>query len=385
MVLLGEIIQSQQYFSRLTTGVPSLDQIFINNNNSSQSTLLNKIYDFQSAPSCQAMYLVTTSLIISHLQNNNSVIIIDTLNRFPLSFITKHRDFQTNWLNDSLKVYDRDTFAKLYSFFIYNKEIPKNCMIIINDFHELVELYKLEMSSSYEELLLKHHIDMNLVYIHNKNNNEKLPMPELPSTSDLLRTSPIAKFESHVDILFSKLIQLCITQSSMIFLLGHLDTKYQPYKTRPTSQQQPSSQPQPQPQSQVPPGRVVLTPYKFTKISTRIIFYNDWYHKTRHFQDTYTTGTTNNPIMIKEDKLRMVLAAKLELPKQKLMYNPIYFDVNEPFYCNTTNSGTTYSIIDLSASYLSDNDTDVDIPSSPIEYESTSVLLDVSINQDATI
>ncbi|EGW35664.1 uncharacterized protein SPAPADRAFT_131769 [Spathaspora passalidarum NRRL Y-27907] len=366
MVLLGEIVQSQQYFSRLTTGIPSLDQIFITGTGNNQS-LTNKIYDFQTAPSCQAMYLVTSSLIMSHLSNEKSVIIIDTLNRFPMKFIIKHPSFKKEWLNDKLMLYDRDTFSKLYAFFIYKKDIPKNCMIIINDFHDLVELYKLEMSSVYEELLLKHHIDMNDTYLHNKKTADNLLIPELPFNSDLIKVSPIAKFESHVKILFSKLIQICITQMSPIFLLGHLDTKFQPYRMKPTSQANSSQS------SLTEKGRVVLTPHKFEKISTRIVFYNDWYHKTPHFDETVKSNFIN------ENKLRMVSAARLELPKQKLMHHPVYFAVDDKFYHDKhfALDNKSYSLIDLSAS-TSDPDTDVDIPSSPIEYES---VLDVSASE----
>ena len=49
MVLLGDIIQLQQNFSNLTTSIPSLDNLIF------QTQVKNKIYDVQSAPSCNGI------------------------------------------------------------------------------------------------------------------------------------------------------------------------------------------------------------------------------------------------------------------------------------------------------------------------------------------
>ena len=59
---------------------------------------------------------------------------------------------------------------------------------------------------------------------------DKDPLPELPSNSDLLKSSPIVKYESHVNSLITNLKNKCINLNAMVFLLGYLDTKYRPYK-----------------------------------------------------------------------------------------------------------------------------------------------------------
>ncbi|KAG7664152.1 uncharacterized protein J8A68_002335 [[Candida] subhashii] len=384
MVLLTDIISSQQCFNNISTGIPSLDQIFIQN----ISGIKNKIYDFQSASTCNAMYIVIGSLIISHLKNNQPVVIINTLNKFPLHFLTSHPEFESKWVNEKLLVmYTCDTFAKLYSCFLFNHKtniIHNNSIIIINDFHELIELYKLELSSAHEELILKHHIDMNSTLLLNNTTTTttKEPLPELPPTSDLLKTSPIAKFHTHLESLFNTLFQICISHNSMLFILGHLDTKYQTYRMK-SQPQMNSSQ-----LSYADRGRVVLAPHVYEKLSTvsRISFWHDWYHHTPHFRENFPAVRQGHKVSINEGQLRLVFGVRVESHGGR-GYGPVYFDVDGEFYHDDDDDkyeqrNEKYRLIDLSRVNNNYRREELStIPSSPIMHEST--VIDVSVTDES--
>lgn len=377
MVLLTDIITLQQCFNTITTGIPSLDRIFLNQ----VSGIKNKVYDFQSAPTCNAMYIVICSMIISHLKNNQPVVIIDTLNKFPTHFITSHPDFELKWVESRLFVsYTCDTFARLYALFLFNNKnqvIPKNSLVIVNDFHELMELSKLELSSAHEELVLKHHIETNMTLIANKT-NEPVALPQLPPSSDLLRGSPIAKFQTQLESLFNLFNQVCINQNLMIFTFGHLDTKYQPFrmKSHPLDS---SSQ-----LTYTPPekGRVVLSPFTYTKqvLATRVMFYFDWYHNTPHFWEAAPTNGAQH-LSINQAQLKLVFAAKVEHGRSS--YPPVYFDVDDEFYHEEDNAIKKYdmhSLIDLSRVANRRMESQL-ISSSPAICDTT--VIDVSVNEES--
>ena len=50
-------------------------------------------------------------------------------------------------------------------------------------------MYKLELSSIYEDMILKHHIEVNDTIIENKQSSttDPKPIPQLPQNTDLLK------------------------------------------------------------------------------------------------------------------------------------------------------------------------------------------------------
>lgn len=135
MVLLENIIQLQQAYGNLSTSIPTLDNIL------HQTQVKSRIYDFQSSPSCNGMYIVLISLISSHLKDNKPVLIIDTLTKFPFYFLKQQPEYEESWLKN-ITHYKLDSFAKLYGFLI-KCNLETNTMVIINEFHELLKMYKL--------------------------------------------------------------------------------------------------------------------------------------------------------------------------------------------------------------------------------------------------
>lgn len=343
MVSLYNIVMNQRHFSHLLSGIPSLDKVLLSPK--------SRILDFQSGPGCIAAYTVSVSLMMSHLTANasNTVVIIDTLNPFPLSLITSHPSYRPEWLDTNIISYTVDTFAKLYALFTFDV-LPKDksggsTMIFINDIHETFELYKYELSALYEETILKHHIERNAIMIRNQEQFElmgtKTPLPDLPANSDLLRVSPVAKFESHLHSLLNEISTHVINNNLFCILLGHLDTKYEFWSKTSQSSQTSSS------------GRVVLTDslggkYQSltggktaktnspldTFVTSRLIFYRDWYHKSPHFKKNFPPLTPTSRVALNDSNLRMVFVVQVKHLQEVVStrYPPIYFDHDNEYY-----------------------------------------------------
>ncbi|CAK9441217.1 uncharacterized protein LODBEIA_P50860 [Lodderomyces beijingensis] len=338
MVLLSDLVSSQQAFNRLTTSVPTLDEIILQT-----SVVKNKVYDFQSSPGCHGMHIVMSSLVVSHLLAGNKVVIIDALNRFPFKLLQKQPDFRME-MKRHVTHYFCDTFAKLYSL-LAKLKVDNDTMVVINDFNSLVEFYKLEMSSTYEEMILRHHLDVNAVLVHNKQTGSSEPLPQLPANSDLLKISPIVKFESHLGHLFKVMNDICAQRNSMMFLLGYMETKYRPYKLKETGDERtPSTQ-----SSFTEKGRTVLKPSEMHKSTTnKFIFYHDWYHKSPHFVQTYPVEESGRVTYVNQSMLRFVNAVQVETRAE--LFAPVYFDVDEEFYYdNDEDFDHGFRVRDLSA------------------------------------
>ncbi|RCK66865.1 hypothetical protein Cantr_02330 [Candida viswanathii] len=346
MVLLGDIIQLQQTHSNLSTCIPTLDNILHHNQ------VKNRIYDLQSSSSCNGMYTIMGSLISSHLNDGKPVLIIDTLTKFPFYFIKQQPDFKPTWLLN-ITHYKLDSFAKVYGFFIRCKLEP-NTMVIINEFHELLKMYKLELSSVYEDMILKHHIDMNTTFLENKKSPDKepTPIPQLPQNSDLLKSSPVIKYEAHVASLIANLKNKCINDNALIFLLGYLDTKYRPYKSRSQDLVESTTF-----LSVTEKGRVVLSPFKIHKSldDLKIIFYHDWYHNSPQFRKSHRLhfAMPGKPpsYTIEKYQLKLVYVAEVFVGQKHLQ--PVYFDTESEFYHQGSTEGFdgSYSLRDLSTTH----------------------------------
>ncbi|CAI5759273.1 unnamed protein product [Candida verbasci] len=345
MVLLDDIVNRQQVFKNLTTTLPILDQLLLN------VPLKNKIYDFQTTPTNNAVYLILNQLITSHLQNNpnHKVIIIDIVNKYPAGQLLAHPGFNEDF-TERIIHYRLNTFAKIYYFFI-NNDIPQDSIVIIHEFHLMLELYKLEMSATYEELILKHHIEQNLTVIENKDKEDKVPIPQLPKNSDLLKMSPIVKYENHVNNIIHLINKRCINSNLMVFLHGYLTTKYRPYRLKPKPDQpiNPYNQ----------KGRVVLTPFQAHKmLTTKFLFYQDWLHKSPVFLQKQVSHK------LQDSDLKLIYACQVE--NNNTIYNPIYYDFNyntiidlTKIQRESTNLPSSPNIYDTSVINLSVLDDDI--------------------------
>lgn len=411
MVSLYDMMLQKPSFKHLSTSIPSLDSVLMKN-------ISNGIYDFENVPNSTGASFVVGSLIVSHLShsNENRAIIIDTLHPFPWYSIVKNKNFQDEWLDKKLISYNADTFAKLFALLMSDKlDGPKeSTIIVINNFHELIELYKLELSAAYEETLLKFRALTNSILI---NNHEKWKvegshpkLPEIPPQSSLLRENPTLKYQSHVHTLTNMISQYTYKNSLICILLGYLSSKYQNYRPKSSltnisgyDSQIPSSASSSTPMSQGRPtlghgnGRLVLsaslggsyTPTNSASASTsrktssstntsldsfvtsRFIFYKDWYHKTPYFQDNHSLHRNGSQKrLISSSQLKMVYAVKaINLHQVGPEPSPVYFDYNNGYYDDFEEENTTniprsdkIKVIDLSGpASLSTNDIDVDI------------------------
>ncbi|KAG2731191.1 hypothetical protein G9P44_005607 [Scheffersomyces stipitis] len=293
--------------------------------------------------------------MVSHLSNspNNKVIVVDTLTPFPWHLLFSHSRFQQEWRQDSrIALHDPDTFALLYGLFAYGSLEPAingSTIVIINDFHQTLDIYLHDQTSSYEETILKHHLEVNSIIKSNQTQYElegtKTPVPEIPAQSDLLKMSAISKFNTHLNSLLTMMSKFCYKTNSMCFLLGHLETKYIPYST--TSQMSDADFYNTSVSYQ-DKGRVVLVPsYSESNeekkddinsksidsyLCMRLIFYKDWYHNSPYFAECYPPLEKQNKVVINQAQLRTVFAIKITNFSSKSKYCPIYFDYDDIIY-----------------------------------------------------
>ncbi|KAK6199404.1 uncharacterized protein RJT21DRAFT_121739 [Scheffersomyces amazonensis] len=395
---LLEVDNKQVRYSHLKTGIPSLDEVFIHAN----LGIRNRIHDFQSTAGSTASYTITISLIVSHLQTStqNKIIIIDTLSRFPFRLLTDHPHYDSTWIeNNQIIGYTCDTFAKLLSMFTIGKlqsqVVNNSTLIIINDFHETVDLYKYELSSIYEEYLLKNHIEIYETIVSNKEqvqlSGTKSPLPEIPYHSDLLTTNIITKFESHLFGLLNSISSFCFRFGSLCILLGHLDSKYENYRPNIVTSTQSFNSSQSIPSS-IPltnsnegsnfdrsftkslssggdRGRIILSPFMSTVqtvsngrnqksfdafISMRLIFYKDWYHKSEEFIKNCPNLNDASQITLQKAQVRFIHAVKIiylnslekNSPTIYFDYDSIYYHLDDDYY--EDNFGVNFTLLDLS-------------------------------------
>ena len=332
MVSLYQLIQDgKDGVSGLSTGIASVDKLLFR-----QSIL--GVFDFQTVPNCNGGNVVLMSIMTSHLKlgdDKKMVIVNCGSSKLPIEEGIKHRDFDCQW-GQRIRSYRCDTYIKLVMVletFISHHDDYKSTVVIIAGFHELLEYYKLQLSAAYEETLLKIHANDNSTLINNRDMIQtegtvpKLTM--IPIGSDLVRESPLLKFESHLLHVFNLLSQFShVTGNLSVFLAGTLDTKYEYYTPRDidtgtdinysSSQALPSSRDSSR-ESSMPSrrGRVVFTAankphYKAhlkhitSCINKRVIFYYDWYHKSPHFRNNENTE------VIAKQKLKQVMCCRVE-------------------------------------------------------------------------
>lgn len=382
MVSLYDILSKKKTFSHIKSGVKTLDEVV-------SSSFGSGIYDFQGVPQCSGMYTVIGLMIISHLKEdeNNQVVVVNTVNEFCWTAITRQEGFQTQWLDERLEAYTAESVSQLICLLERFAVEPRGSRILIlNDFHALVEAYKWELLASYEEAILKHRIVQNSLLIKN---HEKMKaegyiprLPQLPYQSALLKENPNLKYHSHILFLMNMISRFVFNNNLMAFLVGHLTSRYRKmfYRTQPSFDSSSDSQ---TPVSSSSDNSFTLgQDYKLkyygkmtlslslsddseglssrsysstldSLITFRIIFYKDWYHKTSHFARNYRPGASNNPLELSREELKRVFAVKLIEPSPNLEVGPFFFDYDQGYYNeDNSESGTSrdldhISLIDL--------------------------------------
>lgn len=244
--------------THIATGVPALDEMLA----------LATVIDVQSVPACPA-----SRLVISHLAASRKSLIVQTQNSVP-------------W--DAPRVAVRG-FAQLLSFFTNLQKEP--ILVVVEGFHETLELYRLQLAAAYEELLLRHQIDKNDVLLQSMDRvlHEgafSLPLPHLPPKSLLLKESPAQKFSAHVDHLFNVIADFAFESLLVVVLSGCMDLVYE--------DQGDASQ----------EGHMVLAPHvydKLNRVSARVLFYNDVFEDRPVFaaqvRNLDGSGNINEPVL----------------------------------------------------------------------------------------
>ncbi|CAH2352022.1 hypothetical protein CLIB1423_05S03862 [[Candida] railenensis] len=231
MVTLFELSQRQQEgaVASLDSGIPVLDTFLPRN------IANGGIFDIHAVPGCSDQFEIVCNFICTHLQKDprKQIIIIDTLHPFPFHKIRQNKNFDTS-MAKRISWYNAGTFSKLYALLEqlnHREDIVHNSMVIINNFQELIDFYKMEISYSYEQMLLKHQIEVNNVLLANE---EKIRqegsfpvLPIIPPNSDLLKENPQKKFNSHISTISNLLSSFVRNYSSIFLLLGYLDTQYE--------------------------------------------------------------------------------------------------------------------------------------------------------------
>lgn len=335
MVTLSELQARASRYKHLDTGIPGL-QINFN----------NTIYDFQSTPGDTGVHPVLANLVVSHLKADEShrAIVVQTQNPFPWLWLKKHPSYDKKWESDRIRFFVVETFAELYWLFCSDTLSSlhySNSILVVANFHELAQLYKLQLSTACEEALLKFHIFRNAAAIAQQKH-----LPELPSNSGLLRENPLLKFQAHVSALTSLVSQFAFSTDLICILTGFLITKSVPYAqdalefprssqsvVSDNTQMSVASQNFPIPTSQNfrRQSRPVLVPSlndsdnsahvksAFSNyIAARLVFYKDWYHLSPQLQQ-------NSSKPGDKKGLRLVNVVECKVPSTAAT-SKIYFD-----------------------------------------------------------
>lgn len=335
---LFEMMLQRPAFAHITTSIPTLDSMI------PVDSLSSGIFDLQSVPSLNAVYSILCSIIVSHISHDpltNKVIIIDTLNTFPWKLLSKQSKYESSYQGQI--IWHRiNRFSNLLQFFIADNgiqsEVAKgSTLIIINDFHDLLELYRLETWSCYKEKLLKSHITRNSSALNNRERlaedaQFKISDP-IPSNSDLLNIHPSTKSDAHIYQMFDSISKFSVHSNLLVFLVGALATKFKKYTLLKQNSHPPSSTINSQLTSSSVyenyGGRMYFLPSQTSAtfqtkngsntveslLTSRLIFYKDWFSESRtKFHDS---------------QLKMVFATQVTNFRVIGINEPVYFDYND--------------------------------------------------------
>lgn len=319
MVSLFDISTQKPLWSHLTTGIPTLDLML--------RLQSDALLDMQSVPGNTAFSALLCQMVVSHLNSLDtlSVVILETLKPFPWLLLKLHPGFDANWVDQRrISTFSLSTYAKIYAFFAYmplKRPDPGSVLMFVTSFHELVEFYRLQIAATHEELLLKHQVDKNKCFLENKQKilAEGFKKIELPPVPFLARENPHTKAQHHVTGLVLMMADYSFKNSAIILILGHLEPKFKQFPKREPStnsgtqldisfhsSQAPISQTTSMSFYGKESSRLVLTPVELgprfsdkpnlaeSKITARLVFYNDWLYKSPYFKREHQKFKTNH-------------------------------------------------------------------------------------------
>lgn len=323
MVSLFDMWLQRPTWAHLSTGIPTVDQML--------HLQSDGFFDFQSVPANAGVTAMVCNLMVTHLaeSENHKVLVLETLNPFQWDLLRQHPRYDAKW-DGQISICSLLSVAEIFWFFTLGPGVSMDCsstLVFITNFHEIVELYSLHVAQAYEEALLKHQIDCNREILANMDRAKEegldlIALPQLPALSDLLRVNPYVKAQKHIDELFKELAEFTYKHSAVVVLLGHLDAKFKPYGNPRTLSMSPNasftgSQPS-NTMSQAggrEPSRLMLTPVTFGKrssgnraageaglnehrITARLVFYNDWYHKSPYIRSKDTIPDDSEDVLV---------------------------------------------------------------------------------------
>lgn len=358
MVSLFDICLEKPKWSHISTGVASIDAMI-------DLTGSGAIIDFQSTPIHNAMFATVCNMIVTQLEysEDSHVIVLETFNPFPWGLYAKHPRYNKNW-DARIKKFQVSTFAQILAFFICNpmKALSRSSLVIIVNFHEVMEFYRHQLNATFEEALLKLEIEKNEDLLNTLKRDGRIDTPGNGQNQDipLFKESPLVKYQEHVDEMFKHLNGFLREYSLIILLLGCMDVKSRVQFRNPESANDSqtannSSKLIRDSSTRTRSGsRYLFTPVTYdkrvnsfttalndSKILQRILFFKDFYRNSHH----YSQGTQ----AFDTDGERIVAVAKPD--KENASGNimePSFFDFAEKFYQDTT--GENCWLIDLQES-----------------------------------
>ena len=349
MVSLFDIIATQQLgFSHVLTRVGDDTQFS------------PAVYDFQTTPTNIAGYAALTNIIILHLSHltQHRVVVIDCLDRFPFDLVTRHPQFRARWEADGLLIhYTCRRFAQLYQ--LMAQWSHRQCVVIVNHFHELVDDYRLELRAGFVQEMLAYKLEKAHQAVANVAAGVPCDenMPVLPAGSDLVRELAVSKFDSHVLLLLTTMSQLCTSHTAKVCLMGCLNTRFrqlEPWPVPMTSSQAPRD---PRDLSRAP-SRMMLVPNEICNdyIAQRFVFYRDWLQKTPRFAEEGVYKSR-----ISHTELALVYGLRVE---SKNTSKVVYFDIESEGACQ-------FSVVPLRGSSLMEHEDITEEPEATEETEET--------------
>lgn len=210
------------------------------------------IFEVHAVPGCVDHFRVLTNVIVNHLsQSSPGVVVIDTLHPFRFHRLRDHPRFKREWAS-RISHYTVNSISQLYMLCLKlsagSEGMAANTahrLIIINNYPELMDLYRVDMSAVYEEYLLKHQVETNNVLLAHfdqmKTEGTVPACARIPPTSDLLRQHPARKTTAHLSTMANLLALMARTLLQTIVLVGYLDSAY--VRTGDTALQQGPLQP----------------------------------------------------------------------------------------------------------------------------------------------
>lgn len=239
------------------------------------------VYDLQAVPHSDGMYIFLQEIIRNHQSQNGKVVVVNAFTEFP----GQEESFMINSVTELILFLRNCIKAGTNEKTIY----------ILNGFHDLLELYKLQLSATHQKVMLKIHATNNAEILKHSDQYEAEgsftpSLQEIPKNSGLLKESPSLKYTTHMNYLLNLLSQLVHDCNAMVFLASNLDVKFKAYNNPTMSLMSSQSRSQTRSQSRSSQSQTsTRLAFEFANtntvynrnvldsvISKRIMFYRDW-------------------------------------------------------------------------------------------------------------